>query len=152
MSRGGRFGWFLGLIFGTLFGFLFAPRKGKELRARIKADRSKGRLGIAPLQDDLKSIGHDIAKIAKNLYYSESVQDIVEKGRTKVKDLSSDFVGEISDFHVNRIQPLQKKGERTMKKAQREFSNFGKKIKTSAKVGRKAFREVKNILKKKTGE
>ncbi|MBI2638021.1 YtxH domain-containing protein [Candidatus Peregrinibacteria bacterium] len=163
MARGGKFGWFLGLIFGTLFGVLFAPRKGKELRAKIKDDRKKGRLGIAPLQDDLKHLGQQLASLARQFYESDTVQDIVVAGRKKVKSLSKDFVGEVHDFHYNRIHPLQDEvkakvhfikgkmegGKRAINKAHRKLNEFAKKAKTSARIGKRAAKEIKHVMKKK---
>lgn len=149
MARGGKFGWFLGLIFGTLFGVLFAPGKGKDLRARIKSERKKGKLGISPLQDDFKHVGRQIAAMAKNIYYSESVQDIVEKGRSKVKDLSDDFVGEVADFHKSRIYPAVSTGKKNLKKAAHEWGDLKKKVSTSAKIGKRALKDMKKVMKKK---
>ncbi len=156
MARGGKFGWFLGLIFGTLFGVLFAPRKGKELRAKIKEDRKKGRLGIAPLQDDLKHLGHQLAGIARQIYQSDTVQDIVVAGRKKVKSLSKDFVGEVHDFHYNRIHPLQNEVKEQVHfvkgkahQARKKLSDFKKKLKAGTRIGKKALKDVKHVMKKK---
>lgn len=137
MARFGKLGWFLGLIFGALFGVLFAPRKGKELRGKIKADRKKGNLGIAPLQDDLKNIGQEIADIAKDFYDSETVQDVVEKGRKKFKSLSDELVGEVADFHYSKIKPLREEVKEKVRKA-----------KASVKIGKKAIRDIKKVMKK----
>lgn len=156
MARGGKFGWFLGLVFGTLFGFLFAPRKGKELRARMKADRKRGKLGIAPLSDDLKNLGQEIAEFAKDLYHSQDVQDIVEKGRTKVKSLSDDLVDEVTDFHKTRIAPFRRdleakvrEGKKTVKYANSEWNDLKGKAKKSARIAKRAFGDIKGTMKKK---
>ncbi len=133
MARFGRFGWFLGLIFGTVFGVLFAPGKGKELRSKIKENRKKGGLGFAPLQDDFKKLGGEIAQIAKEFYQSETVQDVVEKGRKELKKISKDMVGEVADFHYSRIKPLQS-----------ELSN---KIKSGKRKGKRAIKEIKSVWK-----
>ncbi|MBI4994098.1 YtxH domain-containing protein [Candidatus Peregrinibacteria bacterium] len=163
MARFGKLGWILGLIFGTLFGVLFAPRKGKELRGKIKADRKCGRLGLAPLQDDLKDIGQEIAGIAKDFYESETVQDVVEKGRKKLKELSKDVVGEVADFHYSKIKPLQSEvkhrvhfvkgeiahGKEVFKKAKAEAKDLKRHVKASVKIGKRAVKEIKGEFKKK---
>ena len=156
MARGGKIGWFLGLVFGTLFGVLFAPSKGKDLRKRIKQDRSKGRLGVAPLQDDLKQLGQELAGLAKELYSSEIVQEIVVKGRKQLKSLSDDLVEDVSDFHVTRIKPLQveleghiSKGKRTLKKANKEWGDVKQKVQESANIGKRAIKRIKSTFKKK---
>lgn len=129
MARGGKLGWFLGLIFGTLFGVLYAPRKGKELRSQIKQDRKRGKLGIAPLQQDFKKLGEEIYGLAKEFYDWEPVKDIVERGREKMKALSNEFVSEVADFHVTRIAPLEREVRRN--------------IRIAKKQGRKAAKEIK---------
>lgn len=163
MAHFGRLGWFFGLVFGALFGVLFAPRKGKELRDKIKAERKKGKLGIAPLHDDLGHIGRELLAIAKDIYNSDAVQIIVEKGRKEVKKLSKDFVGEVHDFHYSRIKPLQREvrkkvqfmkskiavGKRTLLHAKQEARDVKRKAKASARIGKRAFKEIKKIVKKK---
>lgn len=134
MSGFGRLGWFLGLVFGTVFGVLFAPRKGKDLRQKMKADRKAGRLGIAPLHDDIKALGLELAEIAKDIYYSEQVSGIVEKGREKVKDISQDLVSEITDFHKTRIM--------------RTGENAVGGVKSTVKKARKGRQKTKPVLKK----
>lgn len=150
MARMGRLGWLLGLIFGTIFGVLFAPRKGKDLRAHIKAERKRGKgLGLAPLQQDMKSLGAEIADMVRDLYDSKAVQDVVVKGRKKIKALSNDLVGEVVDFHTTRIAPVEKKGERMVRKAKGRLKNLKRKVKSSAAIGKKAVKEVKNVFRKK---
>jgi gas vesicle protein len=156
MARGGKLGWFLGLVFGTLFGVLFAPRKGKELRSKIKEDRKKGGLGVVPLQDDLKHLGQQLASLVRQLYQSDTVQDIVVAGRKKVKDLSKDFVGEVHDFHYSRIQPLRSEVKERVhfvkgkaNQARKKLSELKKKLKAGTRIGKKALRDVKHVMKKK---
>lgn len=165
MARGGKIGWFLGLIFGTLFGVLFAPRKGKELRAKIKADRRKGGLGVAPLKDDLTHLGKQLADLAKEVYESDTVQEIVATGRKKVKELSKDLVGEVHDFHATRIEPFEDEariqmyrgkqkiaaGQRALRKAKKKWGQIEKKVQAGAKIGKRAVREIKHVMKKKDG-
>lgn len=119
MARFGKLGWFLGLIFGTLFGVLFAPRTGKELRGKIKSERRKGNLGIAPIKDEMTHLGQQLAEMAKELYQSKRVQEVVTQGRKKMKELSDEFVGDVADFHVSRIKPLRR-AYRSLKRFQKK--------------------------------
>lgn len=162
MARFGKLGWFLGLVFGALFGVLFAPRKGKELRDKMKADRKRGRLGIAPLSDDMMQLGQEIAQIAKDIYYSEHVSSIVEKGRKQMKKISDELVGEVADFHKTRITPVRRKlekeagrfghavrkGKKVLKEAKKEFKLLGSRLDKSAKIGKRAVREMKKTMRK----
>ncbi|MBI5413106.1 YtxH domain-containing protein [Candidatus Peregrinibacteria bacterium] len=167
MGRGSRLGWLFGLIFGTVFGVLFAPRKGKELREKMKSERKKGKFGIAPLKDDMQHLGQELMAMAKDFYHSETVSDIVEKGRGKVKELSGDWVDEVADFHRTRIKPLQQevsdkikfvkgefdaqfmKGEKTVKAASRQAKTLNRKIKKSVLIGKRAAKEIKKTIKVK---
>lgn len=156
MAGFGKLGWFLGLISGALLGVLFAPNKGKELRGKMKADRKKGGLGIAPLQDNLKDIGQEIAGIAKDFYESETVQDVVEKGRKKLKELSHDAIGEVADFHYSKIKPLQSEVKHRVhfvkdeiKKAKSEAKDLKRHVKASVKIGKRAVKEIKGEFRKK---
>lgn len=158
MSKFGKIGWLFGLIFGAVFGVLFAPRKGKELREKMRADRKKGRLGIAPLGEDMQKLGQEIAAIAKELYESEPVSGIIERGRHELKKLSGGFVDEIADFHKQRIAPAAheiknriKKGRHVLREAGREAKDLKKKIKTGVKIGKKAFKAIKGVMRKNKG-
>lgn len=155
-NRSGRFGWFLGVLIGAVFGVLFAPRKGKELRDRIKADRKKGKLGIAPLSDDFRSLGQEMAGLAKDIYHSDVVQDVVEVGRKKLNELSGDFVEDVHDFHKKKIEPLRKnfeekvrEGKETFKKANRELKDLRGKMKQSSKISKKAVKDISHTFKKR---
>lgn len=162
-NSSGKFGWFLGMILGTMFGVLFAPRKGKDLRSRIKADRKKGKLGIAPLQDDFKVLGKEVAALAKDLYDSDTVKQLVEMGRKRVHEMSDDWVEDVHDFHAKKIVPFRKEmmeqvekmkgqvkdGKKTVHKANKELNNLSGKLKKSAKIGKKAVKEIGKTMKKK---
>jgi gas vesicle protein len=147
-----KIGLFFGLVFGAVVGLLFAPRKGKELRSKIKDDRKKGNLGISPLKEDLTDIGRTLAALAKDFYDSPGVQDIVELGRKKVKDLSNEFVGEVNDFHYNKIEPMKdevKTKVNFVKNGIEEGKDTFKKVKASVKIGKRAVKDIKREFKKK---
>lgn len=152
-NRSGKLGWFLGLVFGALFGVLFAPGKGKDLRNRMKAERKKGKLGIAPLQNDFKSLGKEVAAIAKDLYESDTVQSLVETGRKRLHEMSDDWVEDVHDFHTKRIVPFTEEvlgeGKKTMRKADAEWKDLKGKVKTSVKIGKKAAKDITGTIKKK---
>lgn len=156
MAKSGKIGWFFGLIFGTILGILFAPRKGKEFRERIQKDRKGGGVGLKPLKEDMVKMGKEIADVAKEVYESEPIQNLVETGRKKVKEISGDLVSEVRDFHHRNIRPSLrlakekgKEGKRSAKKAAKEFREATKKVKASSKVAKKAFLDIKTIFRKK---
>lgn len=120
MAKFGKIGWFFGLLFGAIFGVLFAPRKGKELRDKIKAERKRGKFGIAPLHDDMRQLGRDIAQMAKEIYQSEAVSGVIEKGRKQFKSIANDLVGSEVDFHKAKIEPIKTKKAAKNKKVRRK--------------------------------
>ena len=149
------------MVLGATLGVLFAPRAGKDLRSKINADRKKGKIGISPLGDDLKEVGGELAKAAREIYESKDVQQLIKSGRIKVKGLSDELVGNIADFHVQRIKPLHKsiksnikshiaKGKTLLKRADSELGDLNKKAKASAKIGKKAVNQIKKVIKKKS--
>lgn len=140
MVGGGKFGWFLGLAFGTLVGMLFAPRKGAELRAKIKAERKRGGLGIAPLGDDMRHVGAELASLAKEVYESDAVSDAIEKGKKQMKQIADDVVGEVVDFDVSRIAPIKRGMRDGMAIGRKAAAKMAHKIKS---VGAKAKRAIK---------
>lgn len=157
MARG-KVGWFLGLILGTFFGVLFAPRKGKELRARMKADIKRGKFGIAPLKEDMKKLGEDLCALAVDLYESPAVQEVVIRGRTKMHELSDDIVREVGDFKVSRISPLAEEarehldtGKRHLKRAKKGLRSLKKNVRTGFKIGKKAVSEITDAFRKENG-
>jgi gas vesicle protein len=139
MARFGKIGWLAGLIFGALFGVLFAPEKGKDLRQRIRTDRKKGGLGLAPLKRDMQHLGKELAGIARDIYQSGQIKELIELGRGKMKNLSDDFVDEVADFHTTRIQQ--------MNEAKKKLLRVKRKAGESVKVGKKAVNEIKKIIK-----
>lgn len=126
MARG-PISWLFGVVVGATLGVLFAPRTGKELRARMKTDQKKGNLGIAPLKDDMQKLGQDLAGMAKDIYTSDQVQEIVEKGREKFEELSGDIGEEIGDFRVNKIKQTVRRGKRALKKVKDQIKTRLKK-------------------------
>lgn len=152
----GRIGWFIGLVVGAVAGLLFAPREGKKLREQIKSDRKRGNLGIAPLKDDMKKLGEELAGLAVGFYESEPVQDIVEIGREKMQDISRDIVQNAHDFHAQRLKPIQEEMEEKvdfMKSKVDEGKSTVKKtmknVNESARIGKKALSRIKQQFKKK---
>ena len=115
MARFGKIGWLFGLIFGALFGVLFAPRRGKDLRAKMKRERKEGKLGVAPLQSDIKQIVSDVSRLAKDFYESEKMADMIEKGKETFKDVSGkvkEGLGEARDSLLDAIKSEQQLGHK----------------------------------------
>lgn len=149
MARFGRFGLLLGLVCGTLFGVLFAPNKGKDLRDRMKADRAKGKHGLTPLGDDIKHLGKQIASLAQDLYETDSVQEVVEKGRKKVKKLHDSLVDEVADFHYSKINPMRREVNTKVSFVKTEIKRGKRAVKAARKKAKQAVNKAKRSAKKK---
>lgn len=134
MGKRGFFGWIVGLATGTALGVLFAPRKGKETRDRIKKARKSGGVGYEPVLDDIKKLGEEITDAASDMYEGSVVQDQIEDWRRRLNELSGDLVSE--------VKPVEKRGKRWFREGKRMYHG-GK------RVVAQAAKEMKSVLKKK---
>jgi len=137
--RKGSCGWIFGLLFGTLLGVLFAPKKGEQLRDNIRKERAKGGSGISAIKNAYLNMGDDIADTAKDVYTSDDVQEVVGKAKNKAKEAKekakelADYIAEESDGAVKEIKKhakkVQKKAEKAAKKVHKTVKKISKKKK-----------------------
>ena len=138
MAKTGKIGWLVGLVMGTAVGMLFAPRKGKDLRNEIKKDRQKGKLGIAPLTNDIKDLGQELGEVAKDIYESDKVQNAVEKGKEKFSDIADDVMDE------KAMKERWENGKDLLQRAKNGLNRAKKSLRDS-----KIIKNIKSELKKK---
>ena len=112
-----KLGLVLGLLAGTAVGVLFAPRKGKELRQKIRNEIKEGGFGQKTLSHDIKVMGEDIAGTAKEVYESEKVKEGIKSGVEIAKKKSNSVKKRISQGLndnkslskvVNKVKALKK--------------------------------------------
>ncbi|MBP9717757.1 YtxH domain-containing protein [Candidatus Gracilibacteria bacterium] len=137
MGARSKIGWLFGLLFGGLMGILFAPRKGIDLRKKIKKDRDDGKLGVAPLQDDVKQIMHDIGSMAKDFYDSPGVNEMIQKGKKAIGEVAhtvkEDFSEVLEKMNAEQQPPVKIKKRAVSSKVSTNKKHVSRSRKTKEK-------------------
>lgn len=76
-----------GLLLGGLAGLVFAPKKGKDLRASIKKDIEDGNYGLAALKNAFVAMGKDMSDFTNKVSKNKDVKEYLEKGKKTAKDV-----------------------------------------------------------------
>jgi len=135
MGNTGKFGWLFGLLTGTVLGVLFAPRKGKDLRNKMKQDRKRGRLGVEPLKNDISLLGKSVHGVISDLYKEVSENEVVKDTINTGKEYLGDYVDEVreqfDDFKKHSYNPAKNQVQK----------NLDEKVKSAKEVLKRVKRE-----------
>lgn len=138
---GKKTGLLFGLLAGTALGILFAPKKGRTLREKIRKELDEGGYGINAVKEGFVGMGKEVVDTAKEAYESEDVQEQIEIAREKAEELAEEG--------KKRVKQVAKKAGR---KAKTEVKKAGRKAGRKAKsTAKKAGRKAKAFTKKKIG-
>lgn len=102
MSKKGKLGLLFGLLAGSAFGFLFAPKKGKDLRKKMHQEYKKSGSMHKTAFGELKNVGKEVKDTANYLYEQSGLDDEVEelagKAKKEAKKIEKKAKGKMKDM------------------------------------------------------
>ncbi|MDD4351518.1 MAG: YtxH domain-containing protein [Candidatus Gracilibacteria bacterium] len=128
MAKKGKGFFLIGTVLGSLFGLLFAQRKGDDLRKNLKETyKKKGWDGaLETLKKEGKGIAGDVGSFSEEVKQSEQFQKAMKKGKKKAKEIEA-----ISKKRAEELMSVAKKAneaiEKGKKKINKEISKAKKK-------------------------
>jgi len=131
-------GLILGLLAGTALGILFAPKKGRKMRDKIKKELDEGGYGLEAIKEGFIGMGKEVVDTAKEAYESEEVQEQIGKA----KDMAEDYYEEGKKEFDKKVRKVRKTA-----KARATKAKAGAK-----KTAKKAVKKAKKFTKKKIGK
>ena len=83
-----------GLVAGTAFGILFAPKKGKETRESFKKEIDEGGIGLDTIKDTAKGMGKEVQDSYEEI--PEEAKEKIRKGISKAKKTAKKLKKKVS--------------------------------------------------------
>ncbi len=146
MVKKSKLGLLLGLVAGATFGFLFAPRKGKELRGKLKKELGKGGAGSKAVFDELKKVGEDLAETYKDSKLDDEIEKAAKKVTKRVKSSATKIKKEVKKVK-SAAQKVKKAVKDEVKELKTDLTNEAKTAKKKIEIKAK---KIKKAVKKQT--
>lgn len=146
MARG-KISLLLGAAVGALFGILFAPTKGKELRDKIKSERASGGTGLNTIKSSAKKMHQDIAGEFNKLKKNKKINEFANQAKEKFSDLTGIDENEISDFSAvagEKLGSLKAKAKELTDKAKKQVQDKVSAVKKKVDEGKRKAKEISN--------
>lgn len=117
MARNGKF--IFGAMLGALFGLVFAPKKGSELRKELKHEIEKGGHGEKTLKKTATQMGQDIVETSKEVYQDPQVQKSIRHGKKEALKLAEQAKAKLQESGEEWVHIAKEKlmdGKKTVEK------------------------------------
>lgn len=128
------FKFLLGIATGVSLGFLFAPKKGKDLRANLA--KSKNKLSV--LQEAVMDASRDASEEIKKIVHSKQFLEALHAGKEKIENLA-----DVAKKHgLELSEKAQKEFAVIMKEATKKAQSSSATLKKTVAKGKKAAGKV----------
>lgn len=132
-------GIFIGTLLGSMYGMLFAPKKGTALRKELQDAHAKGDKVYQVLAKELGMVGKESVEVVKEMFESEDFQKFLKMSKAKIDELAETAAQKGGEY----TEEMQKKLEYLAHMAQKKASEMTKQAKkTTQQAGKKASKVV----------
>lgn len=140
MARNGKF--IFGAMLGALFGLVFAPKKGSELRKELKHEIEKGGHGEKTFKKTATQMGQDIVDTGKEVYHDPQVQKTIRHGKKEAMKIAEQAKVKLQEsgeewVHIAR-EKIMKGKEAVEKETGKAIDTITKKVTKPAAAPAKA--------------